>query len=201
MEQSSENVLPLCDALQRLGRHRLSRGGRRGQGGARLQLSACQPGMRGRVARRVSPRSSVRVTPPALCVMHMPGREAGCRGHGPPAPPAGKGRSAGSAPPHTDDREVRGALERGGVKPVEPLRKHSLACYPSSRKGRGPRLPTGTTRGLIIYGLNTKRHSRTHAAEARTSMGLYVYALVKHTNTHTHTSEPQRSLPSPPTSG
>lgn len=77
------------------------------------------------------------LTPPALFVTRMPGREAGSWGQGLCAPLTGKGHRRGLVGPLRDDREVRGPLGRGGVEAVEPLLKHSSACYPTPREGRG----------------------------------------------------------------
>lgn len=77
------------------------------------------------------------LTPAALIVTRMPGREAGSRGQGLYAPSTGKGHHRGLVGPLRDDREVRGPLGCGGVEPVEPPLKHSSACYPTPRKGRG----------------------------------------------------------------
>lgn len=145
MERSGENFLPFtrlqCGAHGVT--HALSQEGKAGQSGG--------------VARRVSPSASVQVnpfrplTPPALCVTHMPGREAGCRGQGPACPfhrerpqrradAAPRGRQRG--------QRVPGMRRCNACRAASQTLARVLALF-TERPG-GPRLPTATTRGLII---------------------------------------------------
>lgn len=117
--------------------------GETGQSGSREQLLSCQLGRQGDVARRVTPLWPVQVNPHIHWLL-LPSLTPTCQveklgpgGQGLCTPLTGKGHNRGLVGPLRDDRKVRGPLRRGGVEPVEPLLKHSSACYPTPWKGRG----------------------------------------------------------------
>lgn len=77
------------------------------------------------------------LTPSALFVTRMPGRETGSWGQGLYALSTEKGHHRGLVGPLRDDREVRGPQGSGGVEPVESLLKTLVGMLPHSKKGPG----------------------------------------------------------------
>ena len=200
-----------CYTLQHqtgFSRHRLSspHKGKTGQSGSQEQLLSCQLGRQGDVAWRVTPLRPVRVNP-RVRWLPLPSLSPVCQveKQGPGgqrlyAPSAGKGQHGGLVGPLRDDRGVRGPLGWGGVEPVEPLLKHSPACYPTLRKGRGS--PSANWYYQGVHHLGAKhREAQPYTQRRRIWACVLMYmSLYDQTNTptykstHTHTYTRARSV-------
>ncbi|MEQ2187936.1 hypothetical protein GOODEAATRI_009862 [Goodea atripinnis] len=113
------------------------------------------------------------LTPPALFVTLVPGREAGSFRAETASPlRVEKATSEAWKGPSDTSEGLRGPLRSRGVEPVEPPPKHSSACSPAPRKGRGSPSANWYYQGV--------HHSEAiHTKEEHMSMCSYVYALVQ----------------------
>lgn len=145
------------------------------------------------------------LTPPALFVTRMPGREAGSKGQGLYTPSTGKGHHRGLVGPLRDDREVRGPLGCRGVKPVEPLLKHSSACYPTQRKGPGsPSANWYYQCGHHLWAKHRQAQPYTQWRHIWACVLMYVHLYnqaihtdLQHTHANTHTHAQSGCIPEP----
>lgn len=95
-------------------------------------------------------------------------------------------------PPFTDDGEVTGSLERGGVEPVETLLKHRLMLSP----------PSSVERPCVcVWGSPSANWCDQGAhhlgAKHQQSVGAYMH-LYDRTNTHNPALQPRGEAPASP---